>query len=96
MKFWYCNKALCLLSLWYNVKKCNGVEEIKGQLISKGHFGFFNSPKKQTKIFCPSRLGKKFDFQVRFLGERHFEINGPLEIQILKSLFWDSIGFTQL
>ena len=31
----------------------------KGQLISKGHFVFFNSPKKQTKNFCPSRLGQK-------------------------------------
>ena len=29
----------------------------KGQLISKGHFDFFNSPKKWTKNFCPSRLG---------------------------------------
>ena len=25
----------------------------KGQLISKGLFGFFNSPKKRTKNFCP-------------------------------------------
>ena len=29
----------------------------KGKLISKGLFGFFNSPKKRTKKFCPSRLG---------------------------------------
>jgi hypothetical protein len=32
---------------------------LKGQLISKGLFGFFNSPKKRTKNFCPSRLGQK-------------------------------------
>ena len=25
----------------------------KGQLISKGHFVFFNSSKKQMKNFCP-------------------------------------------
>jgi hypothetical protein len=34
----------------------------KGQLTSKGHFDFFNSPKKRTKTFCPSRLGQKFEF----------------------------------
>ena len=38
--------------------------ETKGQLISKGHFVFFNSPKKRTKNFCPSRLGKTFEFSV--------------------------------
>ena len=32
-------------------------DPIKGQLISKGLFGFFNSPKKQTKHFCPSAVG---------------------------------------
>jgi len=25
----------------------------KGQLISKGHFGFFNPPKKRNKFFLP-------------------------------------------
>ena len=40
----------------------------KGQLISKGHFGFFNSPKKRTKKFCPSRLGQKFEFSSLFFG----------------------------
>ena len=40
----------------------------KGQLISKGHFGFFNSPKKRTKNFCPSRLGQKFEFSSSFFG----------------------------
>ena len=29
----------------------------KGQLISKGYFDCFNSPKNRTKNFCPSRLG---------------------------------------
>ena len=51
----------------------------KGQLISKGHFVFFNSPKKRTKNFCSIRLGQKFEFSSSFLGEletpkRHFEI----------------------
>ena len=40
--------------------------DAKGQLISKGHFGFFNSPKKRTKNFCPSRLGQKFEFSSSF------------------------------
>ena len=50
-----------------------GVENIffkysaKGQLISKGHFGF-NSPKKRTKDFCLSRLGQKFEFSSSFFG----------------------------
>ena len=30
---------------------------VKGQSISKSLFGFFNSSKKWTKNFCPSRLG---------------------------------------
>ena len=30
----------------------------KGPLISKGLFGFFNSPQKRTKNFCPSMLGQ--------------------------------------
>ena len=50
---------------------------LKGQLISKGCFAFFNSTKKQTKNFCPRRL-----VQVCFVGEletpkRHFENNWP-------------------
>ena len=40
----------------------------KGQLISKGLFGFFNSPKKRTKKFCPSRLGQKSKFSSSFFG----------------------------
>ena len=40
----------------------------KGQLISKGHFGIFNSPKKRTKNFYPSRLGQKFEFSSSFFG----------------------------
>ena len=40
----------------------------KGQLISKGILGFFNSPKKRTKNFCPSRLGKKLKFSSLFYG----------------------------
>ena len=41
---------------------------IKGQLILKGLFGFFNSPKKRTKNFCPSRLGQKLTFSSSFFG----------------------------
>ena len=33
----------------------------KGELIWKGLFGFFISPRKQTKNFCPSRLGQKIN-----------------------------------
>ena len=40
----------------------------KGQLISKGLLGFFNSPKKRTKNFCPNRLGQKFEFSSSFYG----------------------------
>ena len=40
----------------------------KGQLILKGLFGFFNSSKKRTKSFCPSRLGQKFEFSSLFFG----------------------------
>ena len=40
----------------------------KGQLISKGLFGFFNSSKKRTKIFCPSRLGQKLKLLGSFFG----------------------------
>ena len=36
----------------------------KGQLISKGHFVFFNSSKKRTK----NRLGQKSKFSSSFLG----------------------------
>ena len=44
------------------------IVESKGQLISKGLFGFFNSPKKRTKNVCPSRLGQKFEFLSLFIG----------------------------
>ena len=40
----------------------------KGQLISKGHFVSFNSPKKWTKLICPSRLGQKFESSSSFFG----------------------------
>jgi hypothetical protein len=46
-----------------NVEKVHEANETdKGQLISKGLFGVFNSPKKRTKNVCPSRLGQKFEF----------------------------------
>ena len=52
----------------------------KGQIMSKGHFGVFNSSKKRTKNFCPSRLGQEFKFSSSFLEELKtpkfpFEIN---------------------
>ena len=40
----------------------------KGQLISKCLFGAFNSSKKRTKNFGPSRLGQKFEFSRLFFG----------------------------
>jgi hypothetical protein len=51
----------------------------KGRLVSKGRFGFFNSP-KETKISCQSRLRQKLEFLSSFLVEletpkRNFEIN---------------------
>ena len=57
----------------------------KGQLISKGLFGFFNSPQKWTKNFCPSRLGQKLTCLSSFLGELKtlkflFKINWPLAL----------------
>ena len=42
--------------------------DAKGQLISKGLFVFFNSPKKWTKNFGPSRLGQKLTFSSSFFG----------------------------
>ena len=55
------------------------VQRSKGQLISKGHFGFFNSPKKRTKNFCPSRLGQNFEFSRSFFGR----------IGDTKKMFWN-------
>jgi hypothetical protein len=40
----------------------------KGQVISKGLFGFFNSSKKRTKYFYPSRLGQKLKLWSSFFG----------------------------
>ena len=55
---------------------------LKGQLISKGLFGGYNSPKKRTKNVCPIRLGPKFEFSSSFFFLRieiwNFEINWPL------------------
>jgi hypothetical protein len=54
-------------------------QSVKDQLISKGNFSVFNSPKKQTENanFCPSLLGQK-NF-VPFLGELK-KTKSPLEI----------------
>ena len=42
--------------------KSKGIEPGKGQLISKGNFGVFNSSKNKLEnfIFCPSLLGQKY------------------------------------
>jgi hypothetical protein len=40
----------------------------KGQLISIGLFGFFNSSEKQNKKFCPTRLGQKLKFSSSLFG----------------------------
>ena len=53
-------------------------------LLSKGHFGFFNSPKKRTKNFCPSRLGQKLTFLSSFFGR----------IEDTKISFWDQLTFS--
>ena len=58
------------------------VKFTKDQLISKGLFGFFNSPKKQTKYFCPSRLEQKLAFSSSFFGriEEGKTLKFPFEI----------------
>ena len=54
------------------INKCNNLNissrRTKGQLISKGNFCVFNSPKKRTKKFYPSRLGQKLTFSSSFFG----------------------------
>ena len=52
----------------------------KGQLISKGLLGFFDSPKKGRKNFCPIMLGQKLAFSSSFFwrDENTFEINWTL------------------
>ena len=78
----------------------------KGQLISKGYFVFFNSPNKQTKNFCPSRLGQKFEFSSSYFGRiedtkktfrnqltfsRWTKIAG--KVNVLTCLFWGVLQF---
>jgi phage tail tube protein FII len=49
----------------------------KGQLISKCFFGFFNSPKKQTKTIQHevTIVAKSIFFVELKVSKRHFEIN---------------------
>ena len=42
--------------------------DVKGQLILKGLFCVFNSSKKRTKNFYPSKLGQKFKFSSSLFG----------------------------
>ena len=69
---------------------------LKGQLISKGHFGFFNYLKKRTKNFCPSRLGQKFEFSSSLFWEnwRHQkDISKLTDLQLQKAPdFWQIHG----
>ena len=61
----------------------------KGQLISKGLFGFFNSPKKRTKTFCPSRLGQKLTFSSSFLrriGDTLISFRGELTFDMIRNM----------
>ena len=51
----------------------------KGQIISEENFCVFNSSKKRTKNFCPSRLGQKFEFSSLFFG-RVEDTKFPFEI----------------
>ena len=44
------------------------VPDGEGQLISKGHAGFFSSPKKRTKNICYTRQEQKFEFSSSFFG----------------------------
>jgi hypothetical protein len=45
-----------------------GSKNTKGRLILKGLFGFFTSPKKRVKSFCPTRLGQKLKFSSSLFG----------------------------
>ena len=52
----------------------------------KRHSWFVNSPKKRTKMFCPSRLGQNWSFHVRFLWKLEtpkwcVEITWPLALE---------------
>ena len=62
---------LVRISLVQFLVLCKGIKFVctKGQLISKGLFGFFNSPKKRTANFCPSRLGQKLTFSSSCFGK---------------------------
>ena len=44
------------MKFWIKSTICKFLVQLlpKGQLILKCHFGVFKSPKKPTKIFCPS------------------------------------------
>ena len=44
------------------------VASTKGQVNLERTFFFFNSSKKRTKNFCPSRLGQKYEFSSSFFG----------------------------
>ena len=65
---------------------------VRGQLISKGLFVFFNSS-KNPKNFYPSRLGQKLKFSSSFFGRIGdtkicFEINWPLVFNVCKLSFY--------
>ena len=70
----------------YTIRYVYGCISNKGHLISKGLCGFFNSPKKRTKNFCPSRLGRKLTFSSSFFGR----------IEDAKIFFRDQLTFNSL
>ena len=53
-------------SFTLTMERADQISRSKGELISKGLFGFFNSPKKRTKFFCSNRLGQKLTFSSSF------------------------------
>ena len=83
---WWCAwssqpQFLCKLScLWASAATASSFsEKVKGQLISKGHFVFFNSPKKTNENFLPkARATNSFFGKLKTL-KFSFEINWPLE-----------------
>ena len=55
-------RLISLQLMWWILRSIFWISFSKGQLISKGLFGFFNSPKRWTENLCSSRLGQKFTF----------------------------------
>ena len=77
---------LVILFFVADSNSCMPLQQLKGQLISKGNFSvnsILHKNKLKNVIFCPSLLGQKIF--VRFLWE--FEKN--------KKPFWNSLTFSE-